>query len=294
MEGPADEAWHTPREVARRTGLSPATLRIWEERYGFPRPERLPSGHRRYGDREVELLMEVVRERDEGRSLSAAVDRVLSSEPVRDESLYAGLRRRRPDLVPYLLAKRTLIALSHAIEDESCAHGDRGLILGAFQRERFYRQAEERWRELARTADTAVALADFDELTEIEGGPVEVPIDRSGPVAREWSVVCDGPEYSAALSAWERPGQDAVKDGDRLFETIWTVEPELVREATRIGTGLTAQTAPGLAKALTDDLSARPLSSHEDRVGRVTALTGRMVAYLSGDSEPKQLRAPHA
>ena len=83
--------------------------------------------------------------------------------------MFAGLRRRRPDLVPYLLAKRTLIALSHAIEDESCARADHGLIMGAFQRERFYRQAEPRWRELARTADAAVALADFPELRERRG-----------------------------------------------------------------------------------------------------------------------------
>ncbi len=293
MEGRADNAWQTPREVARRTGLSPATLRIWEERYGFPRPERLPSGHRRYADTEVELLLEVVRERDEGRSLSTAVERVLNAELAADESLFAGLRRRRPDLVPYLLAKRTLISLSHAIEDESCARGDRGLILGAFQREHFFRSAEERWRELARTAETSLALADFEELREPSDGPIEVPIDRSGPVGREWALVCDGPEYSACLAAWERPGQDEAPDGDRLFETIWTVEPELVRDASRIGVGLVAHAAPDLARTLTEELASRPLSA-DDRVNRVTALTSRMVAYLSGDTAPKQLRAPHA
>jgi DICT domain-containing protein/predicted DNA-binding transcriptional regulator AlpA len=293
MEGRGNNAWHTPREVSHRTGLSPATLRIWEERYGFPRPERLPSGHRRYADREVELLLEVVRERDEGRSLTTAVERVLGGEPATDESLFAGLRRRRPDLIPYVLAKRTLIALSHAIEDESCAHGDRGLIIGAFQREHFFRQAEERWSELARTADTAFALADFDELTEADGKPIEVPIDRSGPVGREWAIVCDGPEYSACLTAWERPGQEDAPDRDRLFETIWTVEPELVRDASRIGVGLTAYAAPELARRLGEELTSRPLAA-EDSVNRVTALTSRMVAYLSGDFEPRQLQEPHA
>lgn len=294
MEGHADSAWQTPREVARRTGLSPATLRIWEERYGFPRPERLPSGHRRYDAEEVERLLEVVRERDEGRSLAAAVDRVLSVEPVREESLFAGLRRRRPDLAPYVLAKRTLVALSHAIEDESCAHAERGLIIGTFQRERFFRQAEERWRELALTADACVAMADFAEVREREGAPTEVPIDRSDPVGREWGVVCEGPQYSACLSAWERPGQDEVEDGERLFETIWTVEPELVREGSRIAAGLASQAAPDIGAMLIEDLSARPLAMQDDRVGRVTALTSRMVAYLSGDGEPKPLRAPHS
>ncbi len=294
MEGRADTAWHTPREVARRTGLSPATLRIWEERYGFPRPERLPSGHRRYATEEVERLLEVVRERDEGRSLPSAVERVLSAEPARDESVFAGLRRKRPGLIPYLLAKRTLIALSHAIEDESCAKADHGLIIGAFQRERFYRQAEPRWRELARTAEAAVALADFPAVHERNGHPTEVPIDRAGPAGREWSLICDGPEYSACLSAWERPGQEDVADGDRLFETIWTVEPELVRDASRIAVGLAAQAAPQVGAALTEDLAGRSLSSDRDRMGDVTALTSRMVAYLSGDAEPMQLRTPHS
>ena len=35
-------------ELAERTGLSPTTLRMWEQRHGFPTPVRLPSGHRRY------------------------------------------------------------------------------------------------------------------------------------------------------------------------------------------------------------------------------------------------------
>ncbi|MEX1024858.1 MAG: cobalamin-dependent protein [Planctomycetota bacterium] len=35
-------------KVARETGISPDTLRIWERRYGAPVPLRLPSGHRRY------------------------------------------------------------------------------------------------------------------------------------------------------------------------------------------------------------------------------------------------------
>lgn len=35
-------------ELAAATGISVDTLRVWERRYGRPRPQRLPSGHRRY------------------------------------------------------------------------------------------------------------------------------------------------------------------------------------------------------------------------------------------------------
>jgi len=34
--------------LSRATGIPPETLRTWEQRYGFPVPERKPSGHRVY------------------------------------------------------------------------------------------------------------------------------------------------------------------------------------------------------------------------------------------------------
>jgi DNA-binding transcriptional MerR regulator len=37
-------------------GVSPNTLRSWERRYGFPRPQRSPGGHRQYALGEIEVL----------------------------------------------------------------------------------------------------------------------------------------------------------------------------------------------------------------------------------------------
>ncbi len=42
--------------VSKLTGISCHTLRVWERRYGFPVPERSPSGHRRYDRTQVQLL----------------------------------------------------------------------------------------------------------------------------------------------------------------------------------------------------------------------------------------------
>ncbi len=42
--------------VSKLTGISCHTLRVWERRYGFPVPERSPSGHRRYDRMQVQLL----------------------------------------------------------------------------------------------------------------------------------------------------------------------------------------------------------------------------------------------
>ena len=47
--------------VTMKTGIGQHTLRAWERRFGFPRPRRLPSGHRRYTDEEIDRLELVAR-----------------------------------------------------------------------------------------------------------------------------------------------------------------------------------------------------------------------------------------
>src|SRR3954469_12712957 len=142
-------------DLAARTGLSPATLRVWESRHGFPRPARRESGHRRYDERDVDLVTQVIRRRDSGMRLEVAIAGVALARAAVEEapgspSVYAAMRRKHPGLQPQRLCKAQLLALSWAIEDECCARAERPMIFGAFQEQRYYRQAEERWRELAR------------------------------------------------------------------------------------------------------------------------------------------------
>ena len=269
----------TIREVVERTGVSAATLRMWETRYGFPRPERRPSGHRRYSEEECRRVSRVVGDRDAGLSLQAAIERHRVSETAPETSIFAGLRSRRPDLIPYLLPKRTLIGMSHAIEDECAARAERGLLVGSFQRERHYRDAEARWRDLARTADVAVALADFPDRRDPAEAPIELPISHDESIGREWTVLYEAAGHSACLSAWERPGQDEVPDLERAFETVWTVEPSVVRTATRLASGLMTDLAPDLVERLRPRLASAPPDS-DDQVRLVAALGARMVAYV--------------
>jgi DNA-binding transcriptional MerR regulator len=42
--------------LSRATGVPPDTLRTWERRYGFPKPERTDTGHRRYSQATLERL----------------------------------------------------------------------------------------------------------------------------------------------------------------------------------------------------------------------------------------------
>ena len=282
----------TIREVVARTGVNAATLRMWEQRFGFPEPARLDSGHRRYSEDDVERVRRVARDRSAGLSIPAAIERARSAMTEIEPSIYAGIRRRRPDLIPYYLPKRTLIALSHAIEDECIARAERPVLFGSFQRPRFYLHAESRWRELARTSASAIVFAEFEERRDPPGGPHEIPVAHDDPLLREWGLICDAPDYSAFLAAWERPGQEGVPDGERGFETIWSVEPELVREAARVGATIAEQAAPELIPPIRERLADTPPPAAEE-FRLVGALTNRMVAYV-GQAATSRLPAPHA
>jgi MerR family transcriptional regulator, light-induced transcriptional regulator len=269
----------TTAQLAERTGLSAGTLRMWESRHGFPDPSRLPGGHRRYSVRDVDQVRQVVRLRDQGLSLAAAIARVRVRERAAAGSVFAGLRRRRPDVTPTVLPKPAVLALTRAIEDEYCALAADGVLVGSFQRERFYRDAQRRWRELARTATLAVAIADFPRRAEPADGPAEVPIARHHALSREWAVLISAEGMTACLAAWEQPADEAVADALRRFEVLWSFDPAVVSDAM----GVAAELLFGLDPVLAGRLEAARDQSGADpgqalRYGG--ALTQRMIGYL--------------
>lgn len=268
-------------EVVERTGVAEATLRMWERRYGFPAPERLASGHRRYSEREIELIRAVAAKRAAGLALPVAIEQARSEGSQPAASVYAALRRRRPDLEPRVLLKPMMLALSHAIEDEALARAERLMVFGSFQRERFYRQAQVRWRELARTAQVAVVFADFARLRAPRDAPVEVPVPRQHPLNREWALVCEGQDFALCLTGWEPPESGQGPDGMRRFEAIWSVEPEVVREASRICSAIAAARRPAVAEAGRGRLAAPLSAAPESQLRLASAVTARMLAHLS-------------
>src|SRR4051812_24320989 len=92
-------------DMAARTGVPEGTLRMWERRHGFPTPRRLPSGHRRYGERDVELVLRVAAARAAGVALEAGIAAATREIDAPAGSIYAALRRLRPELEPRTLTK---------------------------------------------------------------------------------------------------------------------------------------------------------------------------------------------
>ena len=271
-------------ELSRRTGVAAPTLRSWEGRYGFPRSRRLAGGHRRYDEGVTDLIETVTRLRRGGMSLPAAIEAATAQAPQAEASVYAGLRRRHPGLVPQVMRKVTLLSLTRAIEDECCAQAARPALFAAFQAEQFYRQSRDRWDELARTARAVVIFAGSGgpagpPAPPVPGTPALVPLAADTPMRREWDLVCDAPDHCACVTGWELPGQRDTGDADRRFEVIWSADPQVVRDAAVIGTGLALAARPDLGPLLAA-LPAGPRPPASADLRRATGLVTRMTAYL--------------
>lgn len=271
----------TTGQFVRQTGVAEGTLRMWERRHGFPTPERLPSGHRRYSETDIELVRRVASERSAGLSLAVAIRRAMSLTRASTRSVYAALRRRRPDLEPRTLRKPLLLALTHAIEDESLSRAERPLLFASFQTEHFYRQSQTRWHELSRGAELTLAFADFDQLRTPTDGPAEIPVERSHPFGREWTVVCCAAEHAVCLAAWEPPASTTRPPGDRLFESIFSVEPDVAWQSARICAAIAAAKVPELIDPVRSRLESDPHPVMPEQLRLATAITNRTLSYLS-------------
>jgi len=121
-------------EVERDTGLSKDTLRVWERRYGFPKPRRDAFGERIYAPAQVtklqiiKRLMDaghrpgriVARSLDELRSLSAAPGNAAAPEASREAELTALLDAVR---------RHDAAALQQGLAVVQARHGLRAFVM---------------------------------------------------------------------------------------------------------------------------------------------------------------------
>ena len=273
---PPDERL-TIAELAALTGVAEATLRVWERRHGTPAPERLPNGHRRYSHGDVATISVACEYRRAGMSVAAALRLALAAgarptkapEPA---SIFAAVREARPDLQVRAMDPQLLARISHAVEDECVARASPGLLIGAFQHERIYRRTQTRWLQLAASMRTTIVLADFSRASALPSGPSEIPFSGDSPLAREWALIAPP---GCVLGRERTPG--ASDHGGRIFDGIWSPEPDVVHFAARVALRLVGDDA--LRRRAGQALGPTPAPSSPE-LRRATALTNRMIQYI--------------
>ena len=67
----------------------------------------------------------------------------------------------------------------------------------------------------------------------------------------------------------------------RRFEAIWSVEPEVVREASRICCAIAAARRPAVAEAARARMEAPLSAAPESQVRLASAVTARTLSYVS-------------
>jgi MerR family transcriptional regulator, light-induced transcriptional regulator len=263
------------KDVAEQTGVAAGTIRMWEQRYGFPSPARTAAGYRIYSEQDVTTIKRVLAYRDTGLSVPAALDRARTLDgPTDRPSIFAALASGDAPVRPQKLRKRTLVAISRAIEEEAIARAAGPVIIASFQAEANYRAVEHRYRRLAHVSDAVGVFAAFTEAKiGSDDEPAEIPTAISDSLGHEWAVVVDAPGYAACLVGWETP------EPGRVFEAVWTMEPPVVRRAAQVGAALAARAAPEWSERLLGLLEDRPLAVEQPAPG-LTALTNRMIGYL--------------
>ncbi len=88
---------YTVNEVEHRTKVPASTLRQWERRYGFPKPERSDSGYRLYGESDIRSI-ELMKQRiAEGISASRAAELVAQAETGAAPESLKGLQKELLD-----------------------------------------------------------------------------------------------------------------------------------------------------------------------------------------------------
>ena len=104
----------------------------------------------------------------------------------------------------------------------------------------------------------------------------------------EWILVCDAPELTACLVAWERP---PLPRGSRIYEFIWTADPEVVREAARQCCELVDRDTRDLVDDLRERLADAPEPATASRLRDTVELATRIAMYVSGEEDYLNARA---
>ena len=178
-----------------------------------------------------------------------------------------------------LVTKKTLVAVSHALEQAALAAAEDGpmLVIALFQRLPYFERERQVYERIAgRAAVTVIGLVADGQLPDLPAGTHVVPLDGAEPLAREWTLVVLTPRFGAVLVAHDREqvtASAATLEAGRLFDGWWSVHrDDALHEALRLQGAFADRLSPAVRDAATDvlarvrDVPAGPGESRADAI----------------------------
>ncbi|MDZ5442942.1 DICT sensory domain-containing protein [Micromonospora sp. 4G57] len=162
---------------------------------------------------------------------------------------------------PQRSTKRSLVAVSHAIERAALATAEDGplVVFALFQRRPYFARERAVYERIAASAAVTVVGMVGPPPPELPAGAYGVMLDEAEELAREWTVVALTPRFGATLVAYDR-GEVAPAvslEAGRLFEGHWGFRrDEALHEVIRLRARL-ADRLPESARSRLDEVVAR-------------------------------------
>lgn len=181
------------------------------------------------------------------------------------------------------LTKKTLVTISHALEEAALAAAEDGplVVFALFQRLPYFERERQVYERIAaRAAATVVGLV-AAQTPVMPAGTFPVLLDEKEDLAREWTVVVLTPRFGAVLVAQDleefQAGAATLESG-RLFDGRSSFRrDEALHEALRLRTRLADRLSPAALSAVdavverVRDLPATPGESRADAALRLLA-----------------------
>ncbi|HMO58153.1 MAG TPA: DICT sensory domain-containing protein [Roseiflexaceae bacterium] len=129
-----------------------------------------------------------------------------------------------------LHSRRTMITLSHVIEEQAALGGTATVLIATFQRLSLYAVEAARYRRFALQFAQVYVLGVADAPVPDVPNVTVVPLERNWPLVQEWSVIASGPQVAVGLLALDAVGF-RPEQRSRSFEGLFTTDPALIDAA---------------------------------------------------------------
>lgn len=209
-------------------------------------------------------------------------------------------------LRPRQLSKATLTELSHVLENTVIQHDLPGAVFTGFQHSRHWLRELERYQRLVAPKARSVAVFAAGNLDTIaEDDVVRVRLAEDDPLVEEWFLIVLTPAFCAVLIGEEvdpatyehaadehasAAGTDAAafEEFDRLFDTVWSFNPQTVTAITTFIRAEVARIDTATADRMQEALATYPPGPHDPWV-RDGVISDLIVALEVGRERYRRL-----
>lgn len=152
-----------------------------------------------------------------------------------------------------------------------------GIIFTGFQESSHWRAETARYRELAGIAHQICIFAGGELPVEADQRQIHVRLRGADPLRQEWFLLVLTDRFTALLCGRDLHAP-ALSESDRAFDTLWSFEPEIIRDTLTLLRDVVVRERPDRLADLDDAINRFPVTTPDMRL--LTMVTTRLIADI--------------